>query len=102
MKLSATLLIGLGLTVACAGALQNPTVRRTSPNQPAEAPTYVPNSFIVELEYNADSLASPATQFQNAQSGKVSYDVRNEFTSPNVFYGLSLTTTNDTKATDIQ
>ncbi|KAL7924620.1 peptidase S8/S53 domain-containing protein [Trichoderma austrokoningii] len=64
-------------------------------SSPSTAPnvTYIPNTYIVELEQASGINA--ATLFAQKQGGKLKYQVRKEFNSAKFFYGLSLTLSDD-------
>ncbi|KAL7893209.1 peptidase S8/S53 domain-containing protein [Trichoderma sp. SZMC 28014] len=66
----------------------------TSSRSTAANATYIPNTYIVELEQASGIDA--AAQFAQKQGGKIKYQVRKEFNSARYFYGLSLTLADDT------
>ncbi|KAK5992069.1 Minor extracellular protease Vpr-like protein [Cladobotryum mycophilum] len=62
--------------------------------------TYIPNTYIVELEPSTG--ASPSTLFGQNHRSKSTYQVRREFNNAKYFYGLSLTVADgDIKQADI-
>lgn len=60
----------------------------------AQNVTYIPNTYIVELEHTPSTKA--ASLFSQRLSGRVKYHVRKEFNNAKFFYGLSLTVTDGT------
>ncbi|KAF3076755.1 Minor extracellular protease vpr [Trichoderma lentiforme] len=56
--------------------------------------TYIPNTYIVELEHTPSTKA--ASLFSQRLGGRVKYHVRKEFNNAKFFYGLSLTVTDGT------
>lgn len=57
----------------------------------AQNVTYIPNTYIVELEHTPSTKA--ASLFSQRLGGRVKYHVRKEFNNAQLFYGLSLTVT---------
>lgn len=55
----------------------------------AQNVTYIPNTYIVELEHTPSTKA--ASLFSQRLSGRIQYQVRKEFNNATLFYGLSLT-----------
>ncbi|KAL9477642.1 hypothetical protein ACSS6W_007483 [Trichoderma asperelloides] len=59
----------------------------------AQNVTYIPNTFLVELEQASGTNA--AARFAQKLGGEIKYQVRKEFNSAKFFYGLSLTLTDN-------
>ncbi|PTB53598.1 hypothetical protein M431DRAFT_520571 [Trichoderma harzianum CBS 226.95] len=57
----------------------------------AQNVTYIPNTYIVELEHAPSTKA--ASLFSQRLGGRMKYHVRKEFNNAELFYGLSLTVT---------
>lgn len=63
--------------------------------------TYIPNTFLVQLEPQSNGLLSPSAHFKR-NTGSLNYRVRREFNNAKFFYGLSLTVTDGTNQTTLQ
>lgn len=97
MRLKATLLnalfLGLPVAVVSKPELGGNGYLKSSQST-AQNVTYIPNTYIVELERASGTAA--AARFAQKLGGKMKYRVRKEFNSSKFFYGLSLTLTDDT------
>ena len=63
--------------------------------------TYIPNTFIVQLEPQSNGLISPSAHFKR-NTELLNYRVRREFDNVKYFYGLSLTVSDGTNQTTLQ
>ncbi|KAH8811001.1 peptidase S8/S53 domain-containing protein [Xylogone sp. PMI_703] len=64
--------------------------------QPNKNVTYIPNTYIVELDPQVqNSVVTPAAHFAQ-HIGYIDYQIRHEFNNTKYFYGLSLTVSNGT------
>lgn len=97
MRFEATLLnilfLGLPIAVVSKPALSGDGYLKSTQSK-AQNVTYIPNTYIVELEQASGTNA--AARFAQKLGGKIKYQVRNEFNSAKFFYGLSLTLADDT------
>lgn len=88
--ISGVLILGLLDNVAASLLVKNNQFVELSQSTTQNV-TYIPNTYIVELEQASGSNA--ASRFAQKLGGQLKYKVRKEFNNAKFFYGLSLTLT---------